>query len=69
MLLTHPDREVHWDQLHVNCAGDEFAPSVGGAFSDAPLYFFGEGRVKFGAYPLGNVSEDCGSVTAFLPSR
>ena len=46
MLLTHPEREVQWEQLHVDCAGDEFAPEADGDFSRAPLFsVFNDGEV------------------------
>lgn len=68
MLLTHPEREVRWEQLHVYCAGDEFAPAGFGSFSSAPLFGFAEDTVCFDAYWFGNVYEHYGSASAFLPS-
>lgn len=66
MLLTHPEREVQWEQLHVDCAGDEFAPDADGDFSLAPLFLFYDGQVKFFAYWFDYADEDCGSASAFL---
>jgi hypothetical protein len=37
MLLTHPEREQVWNQLHVDCAGDEYAPNGDGHFVSAPF--------------------------------
>ncbi len=68
MILTHPEREVKWEQLHVDCAGDEFSPDAGGDFSDAPIFDFGDGRVEFCAGWFDVASELYGSASAFLPS-
>lgn len=66
MLLTHPEREVQWEQLHVDCAGDEFARDAGGDFSYAPLFDFDDGKVRFGAGWFDSASELYGSASAFL---
>lgn len=66
MLLTHPEREVQWEQLHIDCAGDEFAPDADGDFSYAPFFGFYGGEVKFDAYWFGRADEYCGSASAFL---
>lgn len=66
MLLTHPEREVQWEQLHVDCAGDEFAPDAGGDFSNAPIFCFNDGKVKFSAGWFDSASEYCGSASAFV---
>lgn len=67
MLLTHPEREVQWEQLHVDCAGDEFAPGADGDFSDAPIFYFNVGRVRFNAYWFDLARDYFGSSSAFLP--
>ena len=66
MLLTHPEREVQWEQLHVNCAGDEFSPGADGDFSHAPLFYFGGGGVEFGARWYVGAHEYYGSTSAFV---
>ena len=66
MLLTHPEREVQWEQLHVDCAGDEFAPDAGGVFSVAPIFRFHVGEVEFGADWFDRADENCGSASAFV---
>lgn len=67
MLLTHPEREVQWEQLHIDCAGDEFAPGAGGVFSLAPIFRFRDGEVKFNAYWFDGAHGYFGSASAFLP--
>lgn len=47
MILTHPDREVQWEQLHVDCAGDEYAPDGDGGFVNAPFFDWGGGALRF----------------------
>ena len=66
MLLTHPEREVQWEQLHVDCAGDEFAPGADGVFSGAPLFHFDVGRVKFRASWYDRARGLYGSASAFV---
>lgn len=66
MLLTHPEREVQWEQLHVDCAGDEFSPDAGGGFSFAPLFYFRDGKVKFSARWFGDANGLYGSASAFV---
>ncbi|HQI74664.1 MAG TPA: hypothetical protein PLY37_02270 [Candidatus Pacearchaeota archaeon] len=68
MLLTHPEREVQWEQLHVDCAGDEFAPDADGDFSSAPVFDFNVGGVGFGASWFDDADGDYGSASAFLSS-
>jgi len=67
MLLTHPEREVQWEQLHVDCAGDEFDPDADGDFSSAPLFDFRGGEVGFSAGWFDGAGERYGSASAFLP--
>ena len=66
MVLTHPERLVQWEQLHVDCAGDEFAPGAGGDFSSAPFFDFDGGGVEFGARWYVYADGHYGSASAFL---
>jgi hypothetical protein len=47
MILSHPERLVQWEQLHIDCPGDEYAPDADGVFSRAPYFWFYDGGVKF----------------------
>ena len=67
MLLTHADRLKHYDDLWIDCAGDEYAPDADGDFSDAPLFDFHGDRLRFGANGVAHAYGYCGSVSAFLP--
>ncbi len=45
MLLTHSERLMNYDDLWIDCAGDEYAPDADGDFSGAPFFKFSDGRV------------------------
>ena len=66
MALVHPERYVKWEQLHTDCAGDEFAPDADGAFSGAPLFSFGD-ELGFDADDVSGARGYYGSVSGFLP--
>jgi len=65
MLLTHPKRLMNYDDLWVDCAGDEFAPDCVGVFSRAPYFDFNDDEVKFGASDVGRANDYCGSSSGF----
>lgn len=67
MLLTHPKRLQHRDDLRIYCAGDEFAPLVDGVFSLSPIFLFYNDELKFHAYVVSRAFDRCGSVSAFVP--
>ncbi len=68
MILTHPERLQHYDDLWIDCAGDEFSPVADGDFSKSPFFRFDVGRVKFGACWVGYAVDDYGSASGFLPN-
>jgi hypothetical protein len=68
MLLTHPERLQNYDDLYMDCAGDEFRPEADGGFGGAPCFDFrGGGGVEFGTSWVSDASARCGSASAFLP--
>lgn len=67
MALTHPERYVRWEQLHTDCPGDEFAPDADGVFSEAPIFHFDDGGLKFGTGDVSDAYDYYGSVSGFLP--
>jgi len=67
IVLTHPERIVRWEELDMDCAGDEFGPDADGRFSRAPYFSFSVGRVGFDTDSFGSASVGYGSVSAFLP--
>ena len=66
MLLTHPEREIQWEQLHVDCAGDEYSPDAGGEFIEAPIVYFFDGEVEFSTDWFDSACGFYGSASAFL---
>ena len=40
MILTHPERLMHDDDLCIDCAGDEYTAKAGDDVSRAPLFYF-----------------------------
>jgi hypothetical protein len=68
MLLTHPERLNNYDDLYVDCAGDEFDnPGIDARFDHAPLFHFYDDEVRFGAGWIGNTHIRYGAASAFLP--
>lgn len=67
MLLLHPERLANYDDLYIDCAGDEFKPSDEREFSFAPLFRFHGGGLGFGALRVGSADDRCGSTSASLP--
>jgi len=66
MLLIHPERLHHYNDLSINCAGDECSSDADGYFDKAPWFNFDAGWVNFSADDVDNVTEDYGSASAFL---
>lgn len=66
-LYLHPERLVHFDNLWIDCAGDEYDYVAGGSWQSAPVWVFGGGLVEFGALFVGDASSSYGSASGFLP--
>lgn len=69
MLLTHPERLANYDDLWIDCAGDEFKPSGEREFSNAPVFFFHFDELEFGTVVewVGFAHVHYGSASAPLP--
>ncbi|MBI3638188.1 hypothetical protein HY227_00390 [Candidatus Wolfebacteria bacterium] len=67
IVLTHPERLVRWEELDMDCPGDEFNPDAGGSFDYAPYFDFDVSKVDFGAHRVSGSVGHCGSVSLFLP--
>lgn len=67
MILTTPERLQHYDDLWIDCAGDEYAPGADGVFRSAPFFDFNGGGLGFGTYFVGDAGANYGSASAFLP--
>jgi hypothetical protein len=66
MLLTHPEREIQWEQLHIDCAGDEYSPDGDGRFVGAPLFGFDDGELGFGNGWVDGPRYGYGSASGFV---
>ncbi|MBX3027081.1 hypothetical protein KF840_19430 [bacterium] len=70
MLLTHPERLKHLDDLWIDCAGDEYDyPPDHDRFSRTPCFNFGGGRVRFGARWGTDADSMYGSASGFVPQE
>lgn len=71
MILTHPNRLKHEDDLLIDCAGDEYAPRPGSDFLNTPSFDFVEdlfsGWIRFRLCWVGSVCSYFGSPSALLP--
>lgn len=68
IVLTHSNRLVRWEELDMDCSGDEFDdPDADARFALAPFFFFGGGRVEFDARWCGLADGLYGSASAFVP--
>ncbi len=67
MILTHPERLQNFDDLWIDCAGDEFAANADGDCSRAPYFGFGDSDIKVGTGWVDDADSDYGSASGFLP--
>ena len=67
LLLTHPERLVDCNDLWIDCAGDEYAPKAGGAFSEYPYWSFRGDELRFSSVDVDCPGEGCGSASGCLP--
>ena len=67
IVLVHPERLVRWEELDMDCSGDEFDdPDDDVRFSLAPLFCFLDGRVGFGARGSAYALDRYGSASGFV---
>ncbi|MEK9185095.1 MAG: hypothetical protein AAB866_02965 [Patescibacteria group bacterium] len=70
MILTHPERLQHYDDLYIDCAGDEYDdPGSDVRFDRAPYFRFFDGKVKFGTDYVGNADDRYGSASGLVPQQ
>lgn len=70
MLLTHPERLQNYDDLWIDCAGDEYdVPDSSDRFGRAPSLNFNDGRVGFGTSWVGSAYGEYGSASGFGPQK
>lgn len=72
MLLTHPERLQHYDDLYIDCAGDEFSYGGDGQFDGAPCFgfcycfFSRDDEVEFGVGDVADARGHNGSASASI---
>jgi len=67
MLLTHPKRLRSFEELCIDCAGDEYSPNAKAIFSCAPLFNFCDSKVNFRTSFIEVMSKHYGSVSGIVP--
>ncbi|MFZ2038788.1 MAG: hypothetical protein WAV11_02530 [Minisyncoccia bacterium] len=66
MLFNHPERLNHYEDLWIDCGGDELASTVVGVLPKAPCFRSLNGRVEYAMYPVGAACDIRGSASGFL---
>lgn len=70
IILTHPERFVRWEQLHMDLPGEEFDnPASSVRFGLAPYLHWLDGMLKFGTGAVGGAFGYFGSASGFLPQK
>lgn len=70
MILTHPERLMNYDDLYIDCAGDEFDdPGAVVRFDRAPIFDLGGGGVRFVTFWFDGAGGHYGSASAFVPQQ
>jgi hypothetical protein len=64
MLLTHPERLMNYDDLWIDCAGDDYSCDADGLFGNAPYFGFGDDGVGFGTSDVASADGSYGSASA-----
>lgn len=68
MLLTHIERLTRYEDLWIDCAGDEYDyPAAVVRFVSAPFFNFSGGQLRFGTCWDGLACGRFGSASGFLP--
>ena len=66
IVLVHPERLVRWEELDMDCSGDEFSDDGDGGFGRAPCFYFGDGA-EFGSCDVSDAYDGFGSSSGFVP--
>jgi hypothetical protein len=66
MLLTNPERLTKWDDLWIDCPGDEYDyPDDSDRWSSCPCFRFSGGELRFVARSVGSAYGFYGSASGF----
>ncbi len=67
IVLTHPERLVRWEELDMDCSGDEFSSfSNPSYFGNSSYFVFRDRKVEFDTHFDSNPSSGLGAVSGFL---
>lgn len=70
MLLIHAERLQHYDDLWIDCAGDEYDdPGADVRFGHAPYFNFSDGEVEFDTDWFDYAHGFCSSASVFVPQN
>ncbi len=69
MLLTHPERLQQYNDLWIDCAGDEFSPRAEGVFYGATYFDFRDGELRFGTHMVDFPDVGYGAASGRLPQQ
>ena len=67
IILVHPERLVRWEELDMDCSGDEFSDDGDARFGRAPCFHFSDGKVRFDTSGVSDVYDHSGSSSGFAP--
>ena len=67
MILTNPIRLPNFDDLWIDCAGDEFSSDADGVFDRAPYWSFYDGYLRLGTGVVDSAVGHYGSVSGVCP--
>lgn len=67
ILLTHPELLTKYEDLWIDCPGDEFSPDGDGEFSRAPYLYFDDGKLGFDTEHVGRADGHFGTASGFSP--
>ena len=66
-LIAQPGRLVAYEDLFLDCSGDEYNWDAGGGWSSCPGFYFRDGALRFSADWAEDADEYYGSVVALSP--
>lgn len=67
IAITHPERLVRWEELGMQCVGDELRLDDKDPWSQTPVIYFHDEKVNFNTVPNSTPYTCYGAVTGFLP--
>ena len=66
MILTHPERLRRYDDLWIDCAGDEFAPHANGKFSESLSFICSTTGIVLKESSVNRAYDRLGSVSGWV---